>query len=507
MACTSSSSPYCGKTCTYSTQGLLTCASGDNIERFNNRPPSQAPEYNSVHHASTGMCVHPLGGTAADNVEAVFFPGCDSDTHVQLKHGLTPKGSIQHRETRMCLNPESGDDQNNIANNTKLVYRPECDTDRTAFSITPDGGLKHVKSGKCVHPQGGVGYPNAQLVLHDGCDIEDGRTQISFGTTFRYHTTAFGQIALAANDPRAIHAIETIFKPALANPALQVVLQNFKTAKGSRDVTRQADEQTIIPELNKKFNAIIIANVFQNDKTWVVQYEPQVRFPEHCTVRATLSRLGDVDDVPYWQASTNYPLNDLPKMPRKGVTREKCATMCKANDNCAGFSYNTQSSECWLKTKLANKGSDVNTVSWKNPWHAANYPGNDLPGMPRKVNNRSECADACMKEPACAGVSYNVAAKDCWMKSSMQNRANDLSRQTLSWTNPWKVKRNYPMNDLPKMPVKSVATQRECAVLCAQTPGCVGLSYNQPAQDCWLKSKMENEGPDDFTVSWIRPPS
>ncbi len=47
----------------------------------------------------------------------------------------------------------------------------------------------------------------------------------------------------------------------------------------------------------------------------------------------------------------------------------------------------------------------------------ANYPSNDLPGMPiTNATTVEECVEFCRQEPGCFRASFNLVINDCWLK-------------------------------------------------------------------------------------------
>lgn len=121
-------------------------------------------------HVSSGMCVHPNGGSAVpeNGTSAVLWSDCTASPRLNME--LTAKGSLRQASSGKCLHPEGG--SANPADGTPLVFYDGCDLDRLRFEVTAGGSLRHVASGKCIHPNGGSANPadGTGLVLWSSCD-------------------------------------------------------------------------------------------------------------------------------------------------------------------------------------------------------------------------------------------------------------------------------------------------------------------------------------------------
>ena len=134
--------------------------------------PSQAASNapGTLMHASSGKCLHPLGGSSNPNngTKLVVWPDCSNDSRIKYK--WLSNGAIQHVSSGKCLHPEGG--SSNPTNGTRLVFWNSCSSgSRIAFELTDSGSIRHKLSGRCVHPLGGAVNPanETPMVLWDGC--------------------------------------------------------------------------------------------------------------------------------------------------------------------------------------------------------------------------------------------------------------------------------------------------------------------------------------------------
>lgn len=99
-------------------------------------------------HRSSGLCIHPSGGSAnpGNGTPAVLHTGCDPEPRLNLL--FTSQGSIRQSSSGKCLHPEGGSAA--PADGTRLVYWSSCNDSRLAFMMVPDGSIRHQPSGKCV---------------------------------------------------------------------------------------------------------------------------------------------------------------------------------------------------------------------------------------------------------------------------------------------------------------------------------------------------------------------
>lgn len=82
-----------------------------------------------LRHKSSGMCVHPSGGSAVNNAELILQPSCSLNNNAAL--AITDLGSVRNKQTLRCVHPLGGSDQ--PAENTPVIFHDGCDEGRLRF--------------------------------------------------------------------------------------------------------------------------------------------------------------------------------------------------------------------------------------------------------------------------------------------------------------------------------------------------------------------------------------
>lgn len=122
-----------------------------------------SPESEVITQPSTGMCIHPQGGSnnPADGTLAVVDRSCLQIN--RLKYEFTSGGSLRQASSGKCLHPQGG--SATPENGTPLVFWTGCDEPRLEFKLDFSGHLRHVSSGRCVEMDSTSS--GAQLRLQD----------------------------------------------------------------------------------------------------------------------------------------------------------------------------------------------------------------------------------------------------------------------------------------------------------------------------------------------------
>lgn len=121
-----------------------------------------------------GRCVHGLGDTAFSNNGTPVTFGASCLNQPQHRFKLLANKSLQQVSSGMCLHPEGG--STTPAVGTRVVLWSQCDDGvggkKLAFEFTSGGSIRHINSGLCVHPRGGSATPavDTELVLWNSCN-------------------------------------------------------------------------------------------------------------------------------------------------------------------------------------------------------------------------------------------------------------------------------------------------------------------------------------------------
>lgn len=137
-------------------------------------PRKYAAGPHKIVHKSSGKCVTTQNGslTPAQNTPAVLSTKCSDNAS---SFTLLSNGMLKH-SSGLCLHPEGG----TANNSTKLVFFPSCTAETRlmidvvdgANAVPQYGSLKNVQTGRCVHPSGGSSNPaeGTVIVYFDGCN-------------------------------------------------------------------------------------------------------------------------------------------------------------------------------------------------------------------------------------------------------------------------------------------------------------------------------------------------
>lgn len=135
---------------------------------------------------------------------------------------------------------------------------------------------------------------------------------------------------------------------------------------------------------------------------------------------STIKQLGSVDLLGY----------DLPDMPIAGSTATDCEARCERDGDCAAFTFNTNSSACFLKngTDIAVNNPAAISGYREVPSNrirnidmaiqeATDYPGNDIDRQ--KAISFEACVALCSDESTCKAFTYVTHRHECWLKNDV----------------------------------------------------------------------------------------
>lgn len=138
----------------------------------------------------------------------------------------------------------------------------------------------------------------------------------------------------------------------------------------------------------------------------------------------------------------------------KDVTNlSDCINECDKDKDCNGFYMS--GNNCWLiKDKnipqfiKTNNPSIFNPISglkqysqcdlvqqmFKGKCSNNDYPGNDLLPTPfyNQTDSFSQCAQSCIDNDKCMGISYDIKRKRCFLKNKMKGNGNP-AKDRMSW--------------------------------------------------------------------------
>ena len=547
-----------GNTCIYTAQGQVMCQAKEPYyndddedwengyadgfrEGFNTTTTSSTtsisspasgggPQYTHMNHVGTGRCVHPFGGNAATNPHAVYFNGCDHVKYPHIAHRMTPKGSIQHGlQKDLCLLPEKGTGAD-IANNTKLFYRPGCDTDAAIFRTTHRGALQHVESGKCVHPEGGTAWNNTPLVLHDGCDSDPAKMQISFGPRPPPRHTLPAPVlwldaAFATFDPPDKDGIVKGNWPSLVQgPKGKTLHCKPVTAASVAAVTDSVQRDKL-----RLANGMPAVAFESNGRLPMVQLDSGFSdFNNGITVFAVYKELGSVGPFPKLLTLGNKPN-------ATGAPSDQIEISVKREDRLHGsLEMMTPSGTFWSQPHVPiivpSKWGMYVWSGGKVPWNSTVVPVNAADAAEDSLNVKVKTRDDLnLAQPFNATRSSNFIGKSNWgdgdgslngLLSEMIifNRQLTLPQQNqvLTYlrnkyvqgasTKPlasiqrefmmmWEIDRhryNFPGGEVAGTDIGGVVVSDmdACYNKCATTPNCQAATYHIQSNRCWIKEKI-----------------
>jgi PAN domain len=118
---------------------------------------------------------------------------------------------------------------------------------------------------------------------------------------------------------------------------------------------------------------------------------------------------------------------NLPDMPIEASTADECEAQCRADQNCAAFTFNPVHSACFLKASVELAVSYPSAVSGiredlkqslgqaqMSIQEATDYPGNDI-GRQSGASFEA-CVLSCGETNACKAFTYVVQRHECWLK-------------------------------------------------------------------------------------------
>jgi hypothetical protein len=119
-----------------------------------------------IKHWSSGMYIHPEGGSAHRDTRAVIHAGKGAHTEFYFKAVENEWGLIIHKQSGLILIPYGG--KVDAGNDSEVVFHADSGPG-AHFSIDPDQKLIRHRSGRYWHPKGGRSRPtnNTAIVLYD----------------------------------------------------------------------------------------------------------------------------------------------------------------------------------------------------------------------------------------------------------------------------------------------------------------------------------------------------
>jgi len=128
---------------------------------------------------------------------------------------------------------------------------------------------------------------------------------------------------------------------------------------------------------------------------------------------------------------------------------DACQSMCEYQDGCAGYTWKTDSLQCWLKSSVSGMHRDSLSASGNcNPRHpatpsptpapfptvnACNGPLQSKDNGGVNMNDGSQniqpsadvCRSMCQYLDGCAGYTWKTDSHQCWLKSSVSGMHSD----------------------------------------------------------------------------------
>jgi hypothetical protein len=120
---------------------------------------------------------------------------------------------------------------------------------------------------------------------------------------------------------------------------------------------------------------------------------------------------------------------DFPGMPIMGGTAADCEARCETNGGCLAFTFNTNNSACFLKSRAELAVSNPAAISGYRDLpdsqirhidmhiqEATDYPGNDI--HRQEATTFQACLIACDEEAMCKAFTYIAYRRECWLKNA-----------------------------------------------------------------------------------------
>lgn len=153
-------------------------------------------------------------------------------------------------------------------------------------------------------------------------------------------------------------------------------------------------------------------------------------------VTAAKGRAAETPRIPGFEvlAATDLPGGDLYSV--RGADPERCASLCIAEPQCMGFTFNLRKNVCFLKTDTSGPAGFMGALSARKLPPSvtpggepeavrgfARYDDTDLPGGDYRSGPEfsgltlDECQSACLLDEDCKAYTYNEAKKLCLPKN------------------------------------------------------------------------------------------
>ena len=105
-----------------------------------------------IKHWSSGMYIHPEGGSAGRDVRAVIHAGKGAQTEFYFQVVEGEWGLIIHKQSGLILIPYGG--RVDAGNDSEVVFHADS-SPGAYFSIDPNRNVIEHRSGRYWHPKGG----------------------------------------------------------------------------------------------------------------------------------------------------------------------------------------------------------------------------------------------------------------------------------------------------------------------------------------------------------------
>jgi len=192
---------------------------------------------------------------------------------------------------------------------------------------------------------------------------------------------------------------------------------------------------------------------------------------------------------------------------------DACADLCATTPGCLGFAYGTDVGNCWVKNGNWTLSLSSTRIGGLMTATARNYTsinqldlyGGDIVGSSMVVANTAACAALCSQTAGCVGYTWYTGSIDhgtCQPKNgnwTVQPNVDRASGTLIAWIPQYNLIVGYDFNGGDIAGSQSVVPSFDaCAILCRQTPGCVGFTVVTSGTDILGKCMPKNGG---WTVS------
>ena len=240
-----------------------------------------------------------------------------------------------------------------------------------------------------------------------------------------------------------------------------------------------------------------------------------LRGPTLSTTRASMNMECDnsaVTNMDCMRKGIDFPGADIKNLVT--ADEEECVRHCRDTEDCVSITFQKSKRKCRLKYKRGgSNGPTVSTGYRSMNMECDNsavtnlgcmrenidFPGANLTNL--ETTDEEECVRHCRDTEGCVALSFRISDQTCFLKSRRGGesgpvgavntfRSMNMECQSdfiLPQVTCMKDNYSFPSADIWSIVVPDFA---DCIVMCADTEGCMALTYNKLQYECTLKNKV-----------------